>query len=173
MRRAPPLLALLVLCSCAPGAVNLERVRGAYSTHFEQIPDQSEICAVVRNQSARPVEWVELRMRSTSNLADAPATWKSSWVYRGHLEPGQRVALRFENPPMADEIELDVVRVGNGPRVPRNARPLHIVGECSEEALRSALLSELEGRAAPEIEIRTATRLTPDAESDALIASPD
>ena len=156
MRRAPPLLALLALCSCAPSAVNLERYRGAYSTHFEQIPDQSEICAVVRNGSARPIEWVELRMRSTSHLADAPEPWRSSWVYRGRIEPGERIYLRFENPPMADEIEIAVVRFGRGERVPRNGRPLRAVGECSEQAVRSALLAELEDRAAPEIEIRHA-----------------
>lgn len=172
MRRAPPLLALLVLCSCAPGAVSLERYRGAYSTHFEQIPDQAEVCAVVRNRSARSLDWIELRMRSTSKLADLPATWKSSWVYRGRLEPGERIALRFENPPMADEIDLAVVRVGSGARVPRNGRPLRVVGECSQEALRIALLRELEGREAPAIEIRSAAHLTPDAPSDDLIAAP-
>ena len=57
MRRATPLLVLLAFSSsCATGAVRLERYRGAYSTHFEGIPDQAEICAVLRNRSARPVE---------------------------------------------------------------------------------------------------------------------
>ena len=163
MRRAPLLLALLALYSCATGAVRLERYRGAYSTHFEGIPDQAEVCAVVRNRGARPVEWVELRLLSTSQLADTPATWKSTWVYRGRIEPGQRIALRFENPPMADEIELAVARVGRDPRVPKNGRPLRIAGECSEEALRVALLAELEDRTAPDMEVRAAAQLTPDA----------
>jgi len=166
------LLALLALCSCASGAVQLERYRGAYSTHFEGIPDQAEVCAVVRNRSARPVEWVELRLHSTSQLADTPSTWKSRWVYRGRIEPGERVSLRFENAPMADEIEISVARVGRDSRVPRNSRPLHVAGECSEEALRAALLAELEDREAPDIEVREAEQLTPDAPPDDLIAAP-
>jgi hypothetical protein len=104
MRRAHLLLALLALSSCATGAVRLERYRGAYSTHFEGIPDQAEICAVVRNLGTRPIEWVELRLISTSQLAEAPSTWKSTWVHRGRIEPGAQVALRFDHPPMADEI---------------------------------------------------------------------
>lgn len=172
MRRATPLLVLLALSSsCATGAVSLERYRGAYSTHFEGIPDQAEMCAVVRNRSARPVEWVELRLRSTSQLADAPRAWKSSWVHQGRIEPGETVSLRFENPPMADEIELEVVRVGRDARTPRSARPLRITGECSDESLRAALRAELEDRAAPHIELRPATQLTPDAPPD-LIATP-
>ena len=172
MRRATPLLVLLaLLCSCAAGAVRLERYRGAYSTHFEGIPDQAEICAVLRNRSARPVEWVELRLRSTSQLADAPRTWKSSWIHQGRIEPGETVSLRFENPPMADEIELEVVRVGRDERAPRNARPLRITGECSDDSLRAALLAELEYREAPHIEVRPAAQLTPDAPPD-LIATP-
>lgn len=172
MRRASPLLVLLaLLASCATGAVRLERYRGAYSTHFEGIPDQAEICAVVRNRSARPVEWVELRLRSTSQLADAPKAWKSTWIHQGRIEPGETVALRFENPPMADEIELEVVRVGRDGRTPRNARPLRVTAECSEESLRAALLAELEDREAPHIEVRPAAQLTPDAKPD-LIATP-
>jgi len=172
MRRAPPLLALLALCSCATGAVRLERYRGAYSTHFEGIPDQAQVCAVVRNRSARPIEWVELRLLSTSQLADSPATWKSTWVYRGRIEPDQRVALRFENPPVADEIELAVARIGRNERAPRNGRPLRLAGECSEEALRVELLGELEDREAPDMEVHSAAQLTPDAPSDDLIAAP-
>jgi hypothetical protein len=172
MRRAPLLLALLALSSCATGAVRLERYRGAYSTHFEGIPDQAEICAVVRNRSARPVEWVELRLRSTSRLADSPRTWKSTWIHQGRIEPGESVSLRFENPPMADEIELAVVRAGRDERAPRNGRPLRVTGECSEDSLRAALLAELEDRAAPDMEVRPAAQLTPDAKPDDFIATP-
>ncbi len=172
MRRAPLLLALLALSSCATGAVRLERYRGAYSTHFEGIPDQAEVCAVVRNRGTRPVEWVELRLLSTSQLADEPATWKSTWIYRGHIEPGQRVALRFENPPMADEIEIAVARAGRDTRAPKNGRPLRVAGECTDEALRIALQAELEDRAAPDMVVRSAAQRTPDAPSDDLIAAP-
>ncbi len=172
MRRAAPLLALLVLLgSCASGAVRLERYRGAYSTHFEGIPDQAEVCAVVRNRSARPIDWLELRLRSTSQLADTPRTWKSTWIHQGRIEPGEAIALRFENPPMADELELAVVRAGRGDRAPRNGRPLRVTGECSDESLRAALLAELENREAPQIEVRTAEQLTPDAPPE-LLATP-
>ncbi len=172
MRRATPLLVLLAcLSSCATGAVRLERYRGAYSTHFEGIPDQAQICAVVRNRSARPVEWVELRLQSTSQLADSPKTWRSSWIHQGRIEPGETVSLRFENPPMADEIGLEIVRVGRDERAPRNARPLRVTGECSEASLRAALLTELEQREAPQIEVRPAAQLTPDAPPE-LIATP-
>jgi hypothetical protein len=172
MRRAPLAFALLALLSCASGAVRLERYRGAYSTHFYGIPDQAEICAVVRNRSARPVEWVELRLLSTSRLADSPKTWKSTWIHQGRIEPGEMVSLRFENPPMADEIELTVVRAGRDERAPRSGRPLRIAGECSEESLRKALQAELQDREAPDIEVRSAQQLTPDAPPDDLIAAP-
>ena len=172
MRRAPLLLALLALSSCATGAVRLERYRGAYSTHFEGIPDQAEICAVLRNRSTRPVEWVELRLRSTSQLADAPTTWKSTWIHQGRIEPGETVSVRFENPPMADEIELEVVRVGRDARAPRSGRPLRIAAECSEDSLRTALLAELSDREAPDMEVRAAAQRTPDAPPDDLIATP-
>jgi len=173
MRRAAPLLALLVLLgSCAGGAVRLERYRGAYSTHFEGIPDQAEMCAVLRNRSTRPVEWVELRLHSTSRLAETPRTWKSSWVHQGRIEPGQTVSLRFENPPMADEIELEVVRTGHGARAPRSARPLRLTGECSETALRALLDASLEDREAPHIEVRVAAQLTPDAPPELLATAP-
>jgi len=172
MRRVHLLLALLALSSCATGAVRLERYRGAYSTHFEGIPDQAEICAVVRNLDTRPVEWVELRLTSTSQLADAPATWTSTWIHRGRIEPGAQVALRFEYPPMADQIEVELARFGRDKRAPKNGRPLRLVGECSEESLRATLGSELEDRTAPDIEVRAATRLTPDAPALSLIAEP-
>ncbi len=172
MRRAPLLLALLALSSCATGAVRLERYRGAYSTHFEGIPDQAEICAVLRNRSARPVAWVELRLLSTSQLADSPRNWKSNWIHQGRIEPGESVSLRFENPPMADQIELEVVRVGRDERAPRNGRPLRISAECSEDSLRAALLAELEDREAADMEVRSAAQLTSDAPPDDLIAAP-
>lgn len=172
MRRAAPLLALLfALSSCAPSAVRVERYRGAYSTHFEGIPDQAEICAVVRNLGTRPVEWLELRLDSTSQLADAPATWKSTWVYRGRIEAGERIALRFENAPMADRIEVALARFGRDDRAPKNGRPLQLTSECSEDALRVVLYRELEQRSAPGIEVREAVTLGADAPGDDLLAT--
>jgi hypothetical protein len=171
MRRAPLAIALLALLSCASGAVRLERYRGAYSTHFDGIPDQSEICAVVRNKSARPVEWLELRLESTSRLAAAPLEARSSWVYRGRIEPGARVALRFEHAPMADEIAVRVARVGRDARAPLNGRPLRLTEECSDEALQAALDAGLEAREATGAEVRAAARKTADP-ADELVAGP-
>jgi len=164
MRRAPLAFALLALLSCASGAVRLERYRGAYSTHFDDIPDQSEICAVVRNASGRAVEWVELRLESSSQLAAAPGEWHTSWVYRGRIEPGERVALGFEFAPMADELEVRIARVGRDPRVPQNGRPLRRIETCSDEALRGVLDAGLEAREATNARVHTAARRSDDPE---------
>jgi hypothetical protein len=171
MRRATFALALLALLSCAPGAVRLERYRGAYSTHFDDIPDQSEICAIVRNASARPVEWIELRLESSSRLAATPGEWRSSWIHRGRIEPGERVALRFQNPPVADELEVRIARVGRDPRAPLNGRPLVRSEACSDEALRATLDAGLAGREATNARVRSAARRSDDA-PEALVAGP-
>jgi len=42
-------LALVLVSGCASTPLHVERYRGAYSTHFEGIPDRAEACAVVRN----------------------------------------------------------------------------------------------------------------------------
>lgn len=168
MRRAPLALALLALSACASGAVRLERYRGAYSTHFDGIPDQSEICAVVRNKSGRAVEWIELRLDSKSHLAANPVEWSSTWLYRGRIEPGERVALRFEHAPMADEIEVRVARIGRDDRAPLNGRPLSEAEECSDEALRAALDASLEAREVTDAEVRAAARRS----ADELVAGP-
>jgi hypothetical protein len=106
-------------------------------------------------------------MASASHLAERPAPTRSSWVYRGPIAPGERVALRFEHAPMADELEISVARVGTGPRAPRNARPLRRVEECSEDGLRALLDAGLAARAARDTAVHAATRKTPD-----LVASP-
>jgi hypothetical protein len=171
MRRAPLALALLALLSCASGAVRLERYRGAYSTHFDDIPDQSEICALVRNTSGRAVEWLELRLESSSRLAATPVEWRSRWVYRGRIEPGERVALHFDHAPMADEIEVRVARFGRDGRAPDNARPLARVSECSDASLRAALEAEFEAREATNARVHSAERRSADA-PDAWVAGP-
>lgn len=170
--RFAPLCAALLFCSaCAPGGVRLERYRAAYSTHFEGIPDQAEACAVVRNRRARAIEWLELRVRVRSHFgADTPL--QSKWVYRGRIEPGESVALRFLHPPVADEIEVWYARAGSDGPGPQNGRPLVLGKECSDAALRSALDAELRDRSAPAIELRAATRVTPDSAGDALVAAP-
>jgi hypothetical protein len=170
-RLAPLCAALLCLSACAPGSVRLERYRAAYSTHFEGIPDQSEACAVVRNRGERALEWLELRLRVRSHFgADTPL--RSKWVYRGRIEPGETVALRFVHPPVADEIEVSFARAGSGESGPQNGRPLARAKECSDAALRAALDAELRERTAPDIQVRDAARVTPDATDDALVAAP-
>jgi hypothetical protein len=162
--------ALFWLSACAPGSVRLERYRAAYSTHFEGIPDQAEACAVVRNRGARAIDWVELRMQTRSHFGGDVAL-QSKWIYRGRIEPGAIVALRFVHPPVADEIEVRFARAGaNGPG-PENRRPLALAPECSDEALHAVIDAELRGRTAPDIEVRAALRATPDAD-DALVAAP-
>jgi hypothetical protein len=170
-RFAPLCVALLFCFACASGPVRLERYRAAYSTHFEGIPDQAEACALVRNRGARPIAWLELRLRVSSHFG-ADTSLKSKWVYRGLIEPGQTVALRFVHPPVADEIEVTFARAGADGSGPDNGRPLALAKECSDTALRAALDAELRDRTAPAIELRSATRLTPDAAADTLVAAP-
>jgi hypothetical protein len=169
--RFGPLCAALVCLSCASGPVRLERYRAAYSTHFEGIPDQAEACAVVRNRGAHPIEWLELRMRARSHFGGDQAL-KSKWLYRGHVEPGETVALRFVYPPVADELELSFVRAGTTGPGPQDRRPLLRAEECSDESLRAVLDAELRGRTAPDIELRSAERVTPDAPDESLVAAP-
>jgi len=169
-RVAPLCAALFWLSACASGSVRLERYRAAYSTHFEGIPDQAEACAVVRNRGARPIAWVELRMRARSHFGGDVAL-QSKWIYRGRIEPGAKVALRFLHPPAADEIEVRYVRAGADDPGPQYGRPLALAPECSDEALHAAIDAELRGRTAPAIEVRAAARATEDAD-DALVAAP-
>ena len=169
--RFAPLCAALLLCSaCASGPVRLERYRAAYSTHFAGIPDQAEACAVVRNRSGRPLEWLELRLRVSSHFG-GDAALRSKWVYRGRIEPGQTVALRFVHAPVADEIEVSFARAGAAGAGPQNGRPLALAPECSDAALRAVLDAELRDRTAAAIELRSAAQVTPDAD-DALVAAP-
>src|SRR5258705_7674751 len=96
--RFAPLCAALLLCSaCASGPVRLERYRAAYSTHFAGIPDQAEACAVVRNRSARPLEWLQLRVRVRRHFGGDAAPG-SKWGYRRRLQPGPAGALRLVAP---------------------------------------------------------------------------
>jgi hypothetical protein len=164
---------LALLLGCASTDVRLERYRGAYSTHFEGIPDQAEACALVRNASARPIEWLELRMKSKSRFATGPQhPQKSTWVYRGHVAPGGVVALRFVHPPVADELEVRVSRTGGDRLGPREGRPLERVEECSDDALRAVLSDDLRGHTAPDVELRAAARATADAAEEPLVAGP-
>jgi hypothetical protein len=160
--------AALVCVSCATGDVRLERYRAAYSTHFRGIPDQAEACALVRNRSARTVEWIELRLRTRSHFG-GDSLVRSRWIYRGPVAAGQTVALRFVHPPIADEIAVSHVRAGSTGSGPDGARPLLLAKECSDESLHSVLVAELKGRTAPDIELVPAARAEADAD-DAWVA---
>jgi hypothetical protein len=163
---------LLCVCSCAAAPLRLERYRGAYSTHFEGIPDQAEACAVLHNRGSTPVEWVELRLTSQSALGDVRSELKSSWVYRARIEPGARIAVRFEHPPVGEEIRVRLVRAGAGGRPPHNGRPLRSAKDCSDESLLAELDARLRERADASVEIHAAARTTRDAAEDELVASP-
>jgi len=170
MRFAPLCAALALLCSCASTPLRLERYRGAYSTHFEGIPDRAEACAVVRNTGPAPIEWVELALVAKSRFLGVEHVQRSRWAYREPIAPGRVVALRFVYPPVADELEVSVERAGRGGAA-RAARPLVKAAECSDDALRATLAAAGHGHTAPGVELRSATNATPDPET-ALVAAP-
>jgi hypothetical protein len=137
----PPLLALaLALCACATvrSGVDLDFFRGAYATHFDGIPDRSAICAVVSNRTAAAVGWVRLRLESHSRLGDEPGRWVSYWVWRGHLAPGDSVALELSDPPVADQIRLNLRGAGTGGG-PASGRTAQRVDDCSDLVLQARL----------------------------------
>ncbi|MBW2279368.1 MAG: hypothetical protein JRG76_12745 [Deltaproteobacteria bacterium] len=138
--------------ACASTTVDLERVRGVYSTHFHGIPDSGRICAVISNRRGSPVDWVRLRLASRSGLAERPGRWRSAWLYRGRLEPGESVAVELDRPPVSDQIRLTVHGAGRG-RPTRTGRPAVEIPECSERALSAALERDAAAREAPGREI--------------------
>ncbi len=152
MRIALCLLALLV-CACAssPG-VRLESYRGVYSTHFDGIPDQTRICAVITNEGRLPVSWLRLRLQAFSQLGEVPGRWTSYWLYPKPLASGQTIAVEFRNPPSADQIELKVSSAGGGDP-PRRGRPLRRTRACSEAALQQKLKRESAERGGTEIQL--------------------
>ena len=136
------------LSACVVRSVELERYRGVYSTHFHGIPDRGRICAVISNGRSTPVDWVRLRLASRSALGARPGRWRSMWLYRGRLHPGESVAVELERPPVSDEIRLAVRGAGRG-RARRTGRPAVEVPECSERALSAALERDAAAREAP------------------------
>ncbi len=144
MRALLALLACAGLSGCISSSVELERYRGVYSTHFHGIPDRGRICAAISNRRSTPVDWVRLRLASRSRLGARPGRWRSVWLYRGRLHPGESVAVELERPPVSDEIRLAVQGSGRG-RVRGRGRPAVEIPECSERALIAAI--ELQGAA--------------------------
>jgi hypothetical protein len=170
MRFATLCAALALLCSCATTPLRLERYRGAYSTHFEGIPDRAEACALVRNVGPTPIDWVELSLVATTRFDGIERAFRSRWLYRAPIPPGGAVALRFLHPPVAAELEVTLLRAGRGVAA-RPGRPLALAAECSDEALRAALAEEVRGHTAPGLELRSSALSTPDSD-DELVAAP-
>jgi len=167
--RALLVLALL-LWGCASSApVSLDHYRGVYTTHFDGIPDQSRICAVVTNTGPVPVQWVRLRLRAYSQLGARRTSWHSNWLYPKPIDVGETVILELIDPPVVDEFELKVVRSGRHPAA-RPGRPLRRSPDCSESALSAALEQEFEARVAPGVEIRPMARRN-DPTSQVLVAA--
>ena len=146
-------LALVLLTlGCATNPVMLERYRGVYSTHFDGIPDQAGVCAVISNRGTSGVDWVRLRMRVYTNFGDVPGRWTSSWLYRGRLEPGQSIAVELRNPPTAEGLEIEVIRSGHGSG-PSRGRSVRSTPECSEAWLRAELSRRLASRTAAGVRV--------------------
>ena len=151
--RIPLCLLALLICACAssPG-LRLERYRGVYSTHFDGIPDQTRICAVITNAGPLPVSWLRLRLQAFSQLGEVPGQWTSYWLYPKPLAPGQTIAVEFRDPPSADRIKLKVSSAGDGDP-PRRGRPLRRTRACSEAALQQQLKRERAERNGTQIQL--------------------
>jgi hypothetical protein len=170
MRALLVLVLLLWGCASSP-PVSLDHYRGVYTTHFDGIPDQSRICAVITNRGAVPLQWVRLRLRAYSQVGKRRSSWRSNWLYPRPIEVGETVALELVDPPVVDEFELKVVRSGRSPAA-RPGRPLRRSADCSESALTAALEDEFESRVAPGVEIRPMARAG-DPTSQVLVAAGD
>jgi hypothetical protein len=154
------------LVGCA-SPVTLDRYRGAFTTHFDGEPDRAQVCAIVTNHGDGAIDWIRLRLRSWSTLAPEPVRWTSLWVYRARLEPGESAALALVDPPVAEEIELDLRGAGTGVSAPRG-RLAAAAPACSDESLQAALGKGESGRTAEGRELHaSARRGHPD---DALVA---
>lgn len=139
-----PLACALVL-GCAPAGIEVARLHGVYSTHFDGIPDQGRICAVLTNRRGRSVEWVLMTLGSRSAEG---GRWRTDWLYQGRLEPGASVAVELQRPPIGDRIGLRVRRSGIG-EVRATGRPAWPVERCSERSLVAAIEREDPTREAP------------------------
>ncbi len=157
--RTPPALALLclVVAGCLRPPVELDRYRGLVATHFDGVPDRAEVCAIVTNRGDAPVGWVRLRLRSWSRLGEEPGAWTTHWIWRGHLAPAASAVIALPNPPVAEEIALEVRASGVGARVAPGRAAL-ATSECSDDALQRMARADGTGRTASGIELRAALR---------------
>ena len=167
MRRVLPLLAL-VTAACASPGVGLDRYHGAYTTHFDGVPDQAAVCAVIYNDGDQPVDWVRLRLRAYSHLGERPGRWTSRWLWRGRLAPGAYAVIALVDPPVAEELDLVIRASGRGEARGRGRLVKRVV-HCSGDHLAKQLGSRLAQRTAEGIELHTAARRG-DPESAVLLA---
>jgi hypothetical protein len=167
MRPALPLVALLAVACASPG-VGLDRYHGAYTTHFDGVPDQAAVCAVISNHGEEQVDWVRLRLRAYSHLGERPGRWSSDWIWRGRLAPGGSAVIALVDPPVAEELDLVIRASGRGEARGRGRR-VERASRCSGEQLAEQLGTELAQRTAEGIELHMAARRG-DPESAVLLA---
>jgi hypothetical protein len=174
MRQPLAALAVALLACASSSPVRLDRVQGVYTTHFDGVPDDAAVCAVVSNAGHVPLAWMRLRLRAYSTLGDEPARWSATWLLEAPLAPGEAVALELHHPPVADEIELRVLDAGSGspPRAVRLARRSE---SCSNTSLERVVAERAAGREAPGIAVHRIARRGAPAEDELLArkAEPD
>lgn len=160
----------LVVSGCASPRPVLESVHGAYTTHFEGVPDRAAICAEVTNHRDVAVDWLELRLRARSEHGRRAATWNSTWVYEGPVAAGETVALELVDPPVVAAIRLRPGRSGRGAR-PRRGRPVRRVERCSGEWVDTTLADAAAQRTAPARHVHAIAGAQPPASPDLLAES--
>ena len=143
---------VLALASCASAPISLDHVAGVYTTHFDGIPDQSRVCAVLTNRGASAVSWVRLRMVGYSDLDERRGRLVSHWVLAEPLAPGQSATFELLDPPVVREVELSVQRTGTGGQAPVG-RPVQRTESCDTDALQAAVEADQAGRTATGIEV--------------------
>lgn len=172
-RRSLSVLALpflLVLAACASAPLTLDRVEGVYTTHFDGIPDQSRVCAVLTNHGDTPVRWVRLRLVAFATPGERRSRLVSHWVLPEAIAPGESAAVELENPPVVGEVQLRVQRTGRGENTPAG-RPVRRSDACDADALLAAAEAESEQRTASDMRVQALVdRDAP--RRDALVAGP-
>ncbi len=160
---------ITILLGCASTPVSLDRVRGVYTTHFDGIPDQSRVCAVLTNQGKAPIRWVRLKLRTWDAYRERRRGRTSYWVYREPISPGASVAVELENPPIVSEIRLSVHQSGRGAGGPAG-RPARRSQQCSQAELIASARADSASRTAAGIEIRAVAQHGR-GDADVLVAS--
>jgi hypothetical protein len=144
MRLFVILLALAAPACALRPPVTLDLYRGVLATHFDGIPDGSAVCAVLTNRGERAVEWVRLRLRAYPTHGERKGRWTSRWLFTDRLEPGETRTVELVRPPVAEQIELELLEAGSGPPAGRG-RLVKPIGHCSEPSLREGLVLALGG----------------------------